>query len=548
MILTGKGIKFTGTQPSINQNSIFTEDRINVPINLAVDVTVNSFGLNYSRPAARLIIGGLISGTGGLIVNDGGPLHIINSSNTYSGGTIINGGTLAMDGWSNGKPGTLGTGPVTLNDGATLAPCGGVCTNPLILNGGTIEGNFTWNAPIVLNGNVEIAGYNLNLNNKNGGISGPGGLTQIGIHGNFGRINYGTVYLWGVNTYSGPTTVHQAMLFVKKAAALYNADAAQWTPAKISVHAGATIVLSAGGAGEFSGEQIGTLLKNLTATVNGNGLLAGSSLCLDTANAKETVMVAADISDSKGPGGGAFLIKKCGDGTLQLSGKNTFTSKMILEDGALSVASFNSVVGGKPSSSLGAPINVEAAEIVIGEEKKESDCALIYTGTGETSDRVMNLAGKKSTVTFDQSGTGLLKLTSPFVISGYGANKTIALRGDTAGTGEIAGNIVNPYDRAGKATTAVTKSGTGTWILSGTNSYSGPTTVSAGTLALATARSLGEKTDVSISNGASLALNFKGEIRIGKLIIDGKPQPAGTYSTANTPDILKGTGALLVGP
>jgi autotransporter-associated beta strand protein len=307
-------------------------------------------------------------------------------------------------------------------------------------------------------------------------------------------------------------------------------------------------VLSAGGAGEFSGEQIGTLLKNLTATVNGNGLLAGSSLCLDTANAKETVMVAADISDSKGPGGGAFLIKKCGDGTLQLSGKNTFTSKMILEDGALSVASFNSVVGGKPSSSLGAPINVEAAEIVIGEEKKESDCALIYTGTGETSDRVMNLAGKKSTVTFDQSGTGLLKLTSPFVISGYGANKTIALRGDTAGTGEIAGNIVNPYDRAGKATTAVTKSGTGTWILSGTNSYSGPTTVSAGTLALATARSLGEKTDVSISNGASLALNFKGEIRIGKLIIDGKPQPAGTYSTANTPDILKGTGALLVGP
>ena len=60
------------------------------------------------------------------------------------------------------------------------------------------------------------------------------------------------------------------------------------------------------------------------------------------------------------------------------------------------------------------------------------------------------------------------------LISGYGANKTIVLKGDTAGTGEIAGNIANPHDRAGKATTIVTKSGTGTWTLSGANTYSGP--------------------------------------------------------------------------
>ncbi len=544
--LNGKGIKFTGTQASINQNSIFTEDRINLPIHLATDVAVNSFGLNYSRPAARIIIAGLISGTGGLIVNDGGPLFITNSSNTYSGGTIINSGTLNMDSWSNGKPGTLGTGSVTLNDGATLSPCGGICTNPLILNGGTIEGNFTWNGPITLNGVAEIAGYNLNLNNLSGGISGPGGLTEIGIQGAFGRINHGTVYLWGVNTYTGPTTVRMAKLFVKKAASLYNADTAQWTPAKISVHPGATLVLSAGGPGELTGEQIGTLLKNLTAAVNNNGLMAGSILCLDTANAKETVTVAADIPDSKGPGGGAFLIQKCGAGTLQMSGKNTYTGQTILESGALSVSSFNSITKGKNTagSSLGAPTDIESGEIVVGEEGKEGEGALIYTGTGETTDRVMNLAGKKSTVTFDQSGTGLLKLTSTFVVSGYGANKTIVLKGDTAGTGEIAGNIVNPYDRTGKATTAVTKSGTGTWTLSGTNSYSGPTTVTAGTLALATARSLGEKSEVSIAEGATLDLKFAGEMPIRKLYLDGKPQPAGRYDAKNSPKYIHGNGVL----
>ena len=157
---------------------------------------------------------------------------------------------------------------------------------------------------------------------------------------------------------------------------------------------------------------------------------------------------------------------------------------------------------------------------------------------------MINLAGKKSTLILDQSGTGLLKLTSTFVISGYGADKIIALKGDTAGTGEIAGNIVNPYDRAGKATTAVTKSGTGSWTLSGANTYSGKTTVTQGTLSIASAKSLGEKTDVYISEGATLELSFKGELKIGKLYLDGKVQPAGSYSAENAPKYIKGKGLL----
>jgi hypothetical protein len=90
------------------------------------------------------------------------------------------------------------------------------------------------------------------------------------------------------------------------------------------------------------------------------------------------------------------------------------------------VASLNSVVNGKASSSLGAPTDVESGEIVIG--SGDGEFALIYTGAGETSDRVMNLAGKNSTVTFDQSGTGLLKFTSAFTVSGYGHNKAIVLK------------------------------------------------------------------------------------------------------------------------
>jgi fibronectin-binding autotransporter adhesin len=177
-------------------------------------------------------------------------------------------------------------------------------------------------------------------------------------------------------------------------------------------------------------------------------------------------------------------------------------------------------------------------------EGKDGDCALIYTGPGETSDRVLNFAGKQSAVTFDHSGTGLLKLTGAFVISGYGANKTIILKSDTAGTGEIAGNIFNPYDRAGKATTSVIKSGPGIWVLSGTNTYTGTTTVKQGALSLASGRSLGDKTDVYVSEGAMLELRFTGEMRIGKLYLDGKVQPIGTYSAETASKFIKGKGVL----
>jgi autotransporter-associated beta strand protein len=320
------------------------------------------------------------------------------------------------------------------------------------------------------------------------------------------------------------------------------------------VHKSATLRLNVGGLGEFTGTQVSALLANLTTGVNNNGLMAGSVLYLDTANSTGPVVLAGDIADSKGPGGGAFLLKRCGAGTLQLSGKNTYTGQTILEGGALSVSSLNRIVNGKASSSLGAPTDVEAGEIVLGHDGKDGDCTLIYTGPGETSDRVMNLAGKNSTVTFDQSGTGLLKLTSTLVISGYGANKTIALTGDTAGSGEIAGNISNPHDRAGKATTAITKSGSGTWTLSGTNSYTGPTRVAGGVLACAKPTALGSGL-LDISSGVRLQLNYSGTRQVTALTLNGgAAQAPGTYGSTASPAVhqndtcFSGRGTVTVAP
>ena len=115
---------------------------------------------------------------------------------------------------------------------------------------------------------------------------------------------------------------------------------------------------------------------------------------------------------------------------------------------------------------------------------------LLYTGGGETSDKVINLAGTTGGGTIDQSGTGVLKFTSDLTAAGAGS-KTLTLQGSTAGTGEIAGKIV---DNSSTNKTSVTKSGTGTWTLSGANTYSGSTRSGAGTLVVANSSALQNST------------------------------------------------------
>jgi autotransporter-associated beta strand protein len=556
MVLKGNSMTFTknranGVPPVINAGKCQRVD-INVPINLQDDLNVNT--TPDRDPNCFISSHEMISGPRALILNSYGDPDVaginfhdvhfgilqINNTNTYSGGTLINGGKInvrRIDG--------LGTGPVTLDNFGTLS-CDGALANPLIINSGTLF-HCAWSGPITLNGVASFIG-NCSIS---GGMSGAGGFAMCGINGTYlSMVPGGTVTLHGANAYTGPTTVFPGALVVKKAAGLYNGDPAKWTPTNITVHKAATLRLNVGGPGEFTGAHVGALLKNLTTSVNNSGLMAGAVLCLDTANAKEPVTVAANIADSKGPGGGGFVLKKCGVGTLQFSGNNTYTGQTILEGGTLSVASLNSVVNGKAGSNLGSPTDVERGEIVIG--SGDGEFTLIYTGTGETSDRVMNLAGENATVTFDQSGAGLLKLTSTFVLSGYGASKTIVLKGDAAGAGEIAGNIVNPYDRVGKATTAITKLGAGTWTLSGANTYTGPTKVKGGVVACSNASSLGGGS-LDIGTGAKLRLNYVGTRQVAALTLDGgSALPNGTYGSTASPATneddthFSGTGTITV--
>ena len=154
-------------------------------------------------------------------------------------------------------------------------------------------------------------------------------------------------------------------------------------------------------------------------------------------------------------------------GLLTLSGANTYTGGTTISGNTLQVSNFGNQ--GSTTSNLG------TGSLKFG--TTTSTGTLKYTGNGETANRTIDLAGTTFGGTLDASGSGLFKLTSDFTATGAG-DKTLTLTG--SGAGEIAGKIV---DNSGSNTTAVTKSGNNTWTLSGANTYTGLTTVSAGTLA-----------------------------------------------------------------
>ena len=523
--------KSYGSLPYIN-----SQNRANVTVKAAIrldaDLTIDGLELDDTR----VFLPGVISGTGALIKNGPHSLYVTNATNTYSGGTIVNDGSLSVQ-----KQG-LGTGPVTINNDGAIGIGGEPVMNPLTANGGRIfsGGRGRWSGPVNLRGNMVVSSPDfVEFDNMEGGISGPGGLTQTGQ-----RVDHGTkigaLKLFGRNTYTGATKVEMGLLEVTSS--LYNNEPARWIPANITVNGAAgELRLHVGGPGAFTAEQAGTMLRNLTTSVNQNGLLAGATFGVHTTGASNAQELSVNIEDSKGPGGGSIHLKKCGAGTLKLSGANTYSGQTIVTGGTISVASLNRVVNGAPSSSLGAPKTDADGEIMIS-----GGSTLAYTGKGETTDRTLNLPGGGDTITLEQSGTGLLKLTSPFVMSGYGENKTIILAGSSAGTGELAFNIDNVYDRKGEAVTAITKTGTGTWTLSGTNTYTGPTTVKQGTLLLPNIHSLGDKTEVSLMEGGMLDLTFQGEMRIGKLFLDGKVQAPGTYNAESLPKFFRGKGTLKI--
>ena len=160
--------------------------------------------------------------------------------------------------------------------------------------------------------------------------------------------------------------------------------------------------------------------------------------------------------------------------------------------------------------------------------------------------------------------TGQLPATSPVSLASVatvdlvGTTQTIASLSDIGGSGGLVTNsgafatltlnaaTTNIFTGAIRGNLALVKSGSGMQLLNGTNSYTGNTTVSNGTLAFAQA-TLPTNTTVTVANGAILNLNFAGTNRVGGIILNGASQSPGIFNATNSAPYLAGTGSLQIG-
>ena len=473
-----------------------------------------TFNVASGRTVAGSSSGANITGSGGVTKLGAGTLNFrpFSATGAYSGPTTISEGTISVF-----HTGGLGDGSAT---------------NTLIFNGGTLEydssvGNANFVSPATRSLTITSNGGTINTNNGGstplylmsiaGNITGAGGLTKTDTLGANGNL-----ILSGTNNYGGGTTITGGIMQFAKTAAMPATGTVTVSPAGAIV---STLAVNAGAAsGEWTSGttatngSIGGLLAGLGGQVGSTVTYSGNvALGIDTTNAAAGTMTYSGVVGNVGT---TLGLTKLGTGTLVLDQSSTYTGKTSIRGGGtLSINSIKDVSGG--ASAVGNPTTTANGTIDIGAAATAG--ILTYTGGAQNTNRVINLAGSTGGATLDQSGTGLLKFTSAFTATGAGI-KTLTLQGSTAGTGEIAGAIVNSSTN-GSTVTSLTKNGIGTWVLSGANTYTGNTAVNAGTLVVNGSLGAGA---LSVASGATL---------MGSGTIAGITTIAGIHSPGNSPGI-----------
>jgi|GEM_PF-2309322 len=180
-----------------------------------------------------------------------------------------------------------------------------------------------------------------------------------------------------------------------------------------------------------------------------------------------------------------------GGGKLILDCVNTISSNLVISSiGMVSVSKIGN--RGAIDSNIGKGDKIELTG---------PGSTLIYTGEGETTDRIIDFSNN---VKLDQSGSGELIFSENLIFSSDA--KTLTLTGSSESAGELAGTIGSLTNTA-----ALTKDGSGEWCLTSTNSYTGITTVKDGTLTLCgTNGAVASTTSITLSGGTLRIANAAG--------------------------------------
>ncbi len=269
------------------------------------------------------------------------------------------------------------------------------------------------------------------------------------------KSGLGTLTLSGTNTYSGGTTVNGGTLEATKTAALSGYNVS----GQVQVSSVGTLAVNVGGAGQWTAANIDTLRSNVS-------FANGAALGIDTTGGNFTY--------GSNIGGNIGLTKLGTNNTLTLSGTNSYSGVTFVSVGTLEATQATALSG----------YNVSGQVLV----SSSGTLAVSVGGAGQWSST--NMDTLLSNASFDN-----------------GAALGIDTTGGNFSYGSNIGGIIG-----------LTKLGANALILSGTNSYSGATTVSGGILRAGSATAFSTNSAVTLANTAGVSLDLNGnDVSIGSL-------------------------------
>jgi fibronectin-binding autotransporter adhesin len=425
------------------------------------------------------LISGNLDGTGNLTVNSGGAFTLqsgnifanltgsgaldmigngtvsLNGDDTYSGNTVVSGGTLFLA--SNTA---LGSGQLILDGGVLSFAAGVVQPSQLTLgaNGSGIDtsgGNLTFNSTLTGNSGLTVTGNNtLTLTGNNsytGNTTISGGTLELGANGTLPSNSTVIVSANATFDLNGQNTTINGLT----------------GGGNVSLGAGGNLTVSGNTADTFSGNINGT--GNLTVTGNDSLTLAGNNTFAgNTTIANGTLQIGNGTNDGSVPGNiadnGTLIITGngtdqtfsgnldgsgnlviTGNGTLTLTGNNTFDGNTTIDSGTLAIAN---------TTALGN----STTPIVIG---SNTSGTLEFTGNSGNLSQNITVGGSGGGGV-DNGGNGTLTLSGNLSKDGT----TLVFSGGTiVVSGQISGSSANSdLDDAGANVT-----------LTSQNTYNGPT-------------------------------------------------------------------------
>ena len=491
---------------------------------------------------AALAISGTGSADAAILVKEGGLLDTTGATGDWS---PMNNRTLTAG--RAGAPGTDITGNLTLLPGATLQIGEGAATaatltsnSGLKLDGGKVAFDLTSNPAgandtIVLNGPLDVVSvsdiqFNLTdlalgngvypLVSAAGGITGAANLTPIGLPAAGGRQAFAFSTTTIPNTLTLDVTGSAATL-------VWNnfSGTGKWNTADVNWKNGAVNdKFFNGDLVRLEDTAIGTENIDIDTTVEGVAIQA-----VNTAATKFVLGGAGKIT-------GSTRIDLTGGGILRLSntGGNDFTGAVTVENGGtLEIADPYALPTAAAVTLDGATLDIGATAGVLSGPVLLTNGSTLAGTTGTLE--AVSLEARGGLVSANLAGSGTFSVTNNSTVQldsatalstapNIGAGSTLELLGGAAVTGNIAnsGTLRGAALATQTATVAGTisgggalqQNGAGTLALTGPQTYSGSTTVNAGTLDLATgdARLYSDTYRTTI-----LTINAGGTVRAGRI-------------------------------